>query len=106
MSFTFPYTNTLCTVTQIKSVQRKTQTKIFSGFWIMWSMRAIMMASIIKYKKGPAIPGWLKNEFSLLTQFGDANLLQVLPGDVFDNRDGVVAIVTQSLLVLRQSDHT
>lgn len=39
------------------------------------------------------------------TQFGDADLLQVLPRDVLDNSNGVVTVVAQSLLVLRQSDH-
>lgn len=40
-----------------------------------------------------------------LTQFGDADLLQVLPGDVSDDGDGVVAVVAQPLLILRQSNH-
>lgn len=29
-----------------------------------------------------------------LTQPGDADLLQILPGDVLDNSDGVIPIVT------------
>ena len=40
------------------------------------------------------------------TQLGDAYLLQVLPGDVLDDGDGVVAVLTEPLLVLGQPDHT
>ena len=40
------------------------------------------------------------------TEFGDSYLLKVLPRDVFDDGDGVVAVFTQPLLVLGQSYHT
>ena len=40
------------------------------------------------------------------TQLGDAYLLQVLPGQVPDDGDGVVAIFRQLLVVLRQSNGT
>lgn len=40
----------------------------------------------------------------LLTQFGDPDLLQVLPRQLFDDADGVVAIFRQPFVVLREAD--
>ena len=40
------------------------------------------------------------------TEFSDSYLLQVLPRDVLDDGDAVVAVLTQPLLVLGQSYHT
>ena len=48
----------------------------------------------------------LHDVVSFLTQLGDAYLLQVLPGQVPDDGDGVVAIFRQLLVVLRQSNGT
>lgn len=40
----------------------------------------------------------------LLTQFGDPDLLQVLPRQILDDADGVVAIFRQPFVVLREAD--
>lgn len=42
----------------------------------------------------------------VLTQLGDADLLQILPGEVFDDADGVVAIFGEFFVVLREADGT
>lgn len=55
-----------------------------------------------------ATGGWGHHSQSLardLTQFGDANLLQVLPGDISDEVDVLVAVLHQYLVVLGQADH-
>lgn len=40
----------------------------------------------------------------VLTQLGDADLLQILPGEVFDDADGVVAIFREFFVVLWEAN--
>lgn len=40
-----------------------------------------------------------------LTQLGDANLLQVLPGDVGDEIDVLIAVLHQHLVILAEPNH-
>lgn len=46
------------------------------------------------------------NMFGVLTQLGDPNLLQILPCEVFDDADGVIAVLCQFFVVLWETDGT